>query len=343
MRAALALFISLVVSLLLPGSLRAESGADLVAILTSEPRAALTRRVRSELEALGVDVIVLRPPAEASAGMRAPLEQAARSVGAIAAIRLVVSSEGKVEVWVADRVTGKALVRELDATGTQTSDAEVAIGTVELLRASLMELHAADPPHGEVNATKSVAALALPVSPPRLAIPRLGISVGGGAELSFGELGPSSDASLRIWARLANRIGLVALGHATLSPARVDANGGTIEITRQLLGAGLAWDLADAKSTWVPALSFGSGAAHVSVNGSADPPLVGTRDAHWYWTPFASAGVGFAFASGLRLRADAVAIWSIPKARITSSRDEEATWAHPSLIVSLGFETLWIP
>src|SRR5579859_3968445 len=116
-----------------PLGARAESGATLVAIVTVEPSSSLTKRVRAELEGLGLDVIVLKPPDEGSPS-RAPLEQAARSVGAVAAVRLVASSEGKVEVWVADRVTGKAVVRELDAPETGASDAAVAIGSVELLR-----------------------------------------------------------------------------------------------------------------------------------------------------------------------------------------------------------------
>ena len=121
----------------------AESGAALVALVTAEPNASLTRRVRAELQGLGVDVIVLDPPDEGSPS-RAPLEQAARSVGAVAAVRLIASREGKIEVWVADRVTGKAVVRELDAPGRGASDAAVAIGSVELLRASLMELHSGE-------------------------------------------------------------------------------------------------------------------------------------------------------------------------------------------------------
>ena len=38
---------------------RAQDGATLVAVVTAEPNAPLTRRVRAELQALGVDVIVL--------------------------------------------------------------------------------------------------------------------------------------------------------------------------------------------------------------------------------------------------------------------------------------------
>src|SRR5579864_2144728 len=127
-------------SLVSVSQVRAQSGATLVAIVTTEPNASLTRRVRAELQGLGLDVIVLKPPEEGSP-MRAPLELAARSVGAIAAVRLVPSGEGKVEVWVADRVTGKAVVRELDVPRSGASDAAIAVGSVELLRASLMELH----------------------------------------------------------------------------------------------------------------------------------------------------------------------------------------------------------
>src|SRR5580693_842067 len=150
-------------ALVAPECARAEKGATLVAIVTAEPNSSLTRRVRAELEGLGLDVIVLKPPDEGSPS-RAPLEQAARSVGAVAAVRLIASSEGKVEVWVADRVTGKAVVRELDAPAGGTSDAAVAIGSVELLRASLMELHSGEPPHGDVSASDEIRSLALPPS-----------------------------------------------------------------------------------------------------------------------------------------------------------------------------------
>src|SRR5260370_15019504 len=108
---------------------RAQSGTTLVAIVTAEPNSSLTRRVRRELQGLGLDVIVIRPPDEGSPS-RAPLEQAARSVGAVAAVRLVPSSVGKVEVWVADRGTGKAVGRELDGLGGGASGAAARAGSV---------------------------------------------------------------------------------------------------------------------------------------------------------------------------------------------------------------------
>src|SRR5580704_16334755 len=278
----------------------AESGATLVAIVTAEPNSSLTRRVRAELQGLGVDVIVLKPPDEGLAS-RAPLEQAARSVGAVAAVRLVASSEGKVEVWVADRVTGKAVVRELDASESGASDAAVAVGTVELLRASLMELHSGEPIHGDAIASEKVRSLALPTSAARGA-PRLGLSAGCGAELGVRGLGPSADAIIGLWVGIASRLGARFVGHSSVSPAHVSGSSGAVDVRSQLFGAMATYDFADPSSAWVPSVSVGIAAARVSATGTAVPPFVSASDAAWCAGPLGGFGLAWSFAPWLRLR-----------------------------------------
>jgi hypothetical protein len=317
-----------------------QSGATLVAIVTAEPNAPLTRRVRAELEGLGLDVIVIRPPDEASPS-RAPLDQAARNVGAVAAVRLVVSSEGKVEVWVADRVTGKSVVRELDASES-ASDAAVAVGTVELFRASLMELHAVDAPHGDAPATDKLRALALPVSSSSFD-PRLGIAVGGAIDLGLRGLGPSADATLGVWARLEGRLGLRAFGYATLSPAHVTTASGAIDVRSQTFGAMLAYDLAAATASWVPSVSLGAAASHVSSTGTAAPPFVGTTDDTWVAGPAADLGLAWAFVRGLRLRADARGAVAFDAPSIRTPAGRAATFAAPLVALSLAAEVMWAP
>ena len=341
-RAALVLSV-LLASLLLAGRAQAQSGATLVAIVTAEPNAPLTRRVRAELEGLGVDVIVLKPPDEGSS-VRAPLERAARSVGAVAAVRLVASSEGKVEVWVADRVTGKAVVRELDASESGASDAAVAIASVELLRASLMELHSTEPPHGEVPASDRVRALALPVPGAAPAMPRLGLSAGAGAELGARGLGPSADADIGLWIRVASRFGARLVGHASLSPARVDTPSGAVEVRAQLVGAMATYafvDPAGAARPWVPSLSLGIAAVHIATTGTAVPPFVSATQDTWTAAPLASLGLAWAFVPGLRLRADGLAAWSLPPVHVTTPTTAAGWWGGPALLVSLGIEMLW--
>ena len=326
-------------ALVAPLCARAESGATLVAIVTAEPNSSLTKRVRAELEGLGVDVIVLKPPDEGSPS-RAPLEQAARSVGAVAAVRLIASSEGKVEVWVADRVTGKAVVRELDAPESGASDAAVAVGSVELLRASLMELHSGEPPHGDAPANEQIQSLAL-TSAPRVA--RLGLDAGAGAELGIRGLGPSADADVGLWVRLASHLGVRLVAHASLSPAHQVTPSGAVDTRSQLFGALASWDFVDASSRWVPGLSAGIAAAHVSTTGTAAPPFVSATDARWCAAPIAGAGLAWSFAPGLRLRADALAALALPPVHITTPTTAVGWWGAPALFVSLGVEVLWEP
>jgi hypothetical protein len=317
------------------------SGATLVAVVTSEPTGALARRVRAELEGLGVDVIVLKPPAEGSPS-RAPLEQVARNVGAVAAVRLVPSGADKVEIWVADRVTGKAVVRELDAPSARTSTASVAVGTVELLRASLMELHAPDPPHGEVAVTPKLESLALPAqAPPPPFRPRLGLEVSGGTELGLRGIGPSGEAGLGLWARLGERAGLRLAGQLTVAAAHAGSASGSVATEAQLAAVLGSYELTDPAGTWVPNVEAGIAAAHVSTTGTAVAPYVSASDAAWFAVPLVGAGLGFSFARGLRLRGEALGGWALPSAAVHTPTETVGHWGAPLVSLSLGIEVLW--
>jgi hypothetical protein len=325
-----------------PARSDAASGAALVVVVTAEPNGSLARRVRAELEGLGVDVLVLKPPGEDSPA-RAPLDQAARNVGAVAAVRLIVSGEGKVEVWVADRVTGKAVVRELDAPATSSSsDAVVATGAVELLRASLMELHSPEPPRGDVRVTPRIEALALPATASSWN-PRLGLDVSAGVELGVDGLGLSAEAGIGLWGRIAGRFGARLLGQATLAPAHVVNAAGSVDVRSQLLGVMASYDFADASAAWVPNLEVGVAAAHVATDGTAKTPFVSATDGAWFAVPIAGAGLAWSFAHGLRLRADALGGWSLPAARVQTPAGTDGRWGAPLITLALGIEVLWGP
>jgi hypothetical protein len=326
-------------ALVAPARANAEPGATLVAIVTAEPNASLTGRVRAELEGLGLDVIVLKPPDEGSPS-RAPLEQAARSVGAVAAVRLVASSEGKIEVWVADRVTGKAVVRELDAPANGASDAAVAIGSVELLRASLMELHSGEPPHGDAPADEKVQALALAPAP---TVPRLGLGAGAGAELGVRGLGPAADADIGLWTRVTSHVGARLVAHTSLSAAHVVTPSGAVDVRSQLFGAMLTWAPVDMARRWVPSASVGIAATHVSTTGAAVPPFVSATEARWSAAPLASIGLAWSFAPGLRLWAEGLGALTLPPVHVTTPTTDVGWWGAPALMVSLGVEVLWSP
>ncbi len=136
-------------------------------------------RLEAELRASGFDVQVLTFDGDEP---RAALEDALTKTSAAAAITI----HGRAEVWVRDRLTGKLVVRE-DASQSGSPQL-VAIHSVELLRASLLELE--HPGASKVDDPKKpipdpVKALIGPVEPTR---PASSAWAGFGVELGVGTL-----------------------------------------------------------------------------------------------------------------------------------------------------------
>jgi len=127
-----------------------------VVIMAETHTEAVSQRLRQEIEALGFQVEV-QPE---TAPLRS-LEAIAEEAGAMAVIRVKSLLAGGVEMTVLDRVTGKTVHRELArASESNPADRElVATRTVELFRASLMELSADHPTRGAVTASPPVQAL----------------------------------------------------------------------------------------------------------------------------------------------------------------------------------------
>jgi hypothetical protein len=148
------------------GVARAQPGEPATIVLVSNHAdAAIIPLLRAELANLGLNVLVVdRGDHELSPG---ELTEAARRNRAFAAFRVLVA-QGKVEVWLADRVTGKVLLREVLKTPSQqsdTSESAVIARAVELLRASLLELDVDERPVGEVARPKSLPKALAPPGP----------------------------------------------------------------------------------------------------------------------------------------------------------------------------------
>ena len=198
---------------LLTGVAYAQGVPALVVLVASDPASQAARRLSKELQGIGIDVLVLKATPENSSG-RESLERSARSVGAIAAVRLVASGGGT-EVWVADRITGKTVIRELmGPTGADAEPDDVAVGAVELLRASLMELHSPNPPRGEAEAPQVVRdcgdqaerGSTCPQSSPRATFVRCGPAM----DLGLGRFGASLHSNVAAWGWITKGAGVHA-------------------------------------------------------------------------------------------------------------------------------------
>jgi hypothetical protein len=321
----------------------AQAGATLVAIVTSEPNAPVVRQVEEQLQGLGLDVLVLNPPAER-------FEQAARNAGAVAAVRLDPVSQN-VQVWVADRVTGKAVVNEKTAPqGVKLSDASLALGAVELLRASLIELHPAETLRPEAVAPPVPAPPVPPACPEkpapveRASNPRLGVSLGTGLDFaSAWQPAPVVDAAA--WFSVVPRVNVRLIASLTAAPAQVDAHQeGHVDVSSQLYGVLAAFDLVDPARELVPMLGVGVGAAWVAAGGEISTPMYKPSYSTYpgpVGIPLVEAGLSWAFVHALRLRADVLGGWALGRVGIHDAQGEIARWGAPLVKGSIALEVPW--
>ena len=121
-----------------------DARADDTVVTLVQPKAAnalaieATSRLAAELRAAG---FVVRAVTSTGGDAR---EEVERADGSFATIAIVPTARGAVaDVWIADRVTGKTLVRRVDVLDPARPNAasDLAIRSAELLRASLLEIH----------------------------------------------------------------------------------------------------------------------------------------------------------------------------------------------------------
>jgi hypothetical protein len=335
------------VSLFCAPAARAQSVPSLVVVLTAEPSSQAARRLARDLESLGLDVLVLRATPENSSG-RASLEKSARSVGAIAAVRLVVSGQGT-EVWVADRITGKTVIRELvGSTDADVRPDDVALGAIELLRASLMELHSPTSPRGDAELTNEVRALAYPGAErprPKVELPPMpAFSLSGGPSIDLGlgleGVGPSLHSKWAAWVGLGQRIGARAFASLALLPGQHEIAEGTVEVASNVLGLGATFDCARPDGPLVPVIGLGFVTARVETVGRARAPFVSTSESAWFAGGYGELGLGWRITPSLRLRLDAALIALATRPTIEASHRVLGKWGAPGGLVALGVEVL---
>jgi hypothetical protein len=345
------LSICVVAALLVPAVSAARPGASLVAVITTDPGAEVSHRVQEQLEALGLDVVVLNPPATGSVGPTA-LQQAARNVGAIAAVRIVPLAQS-VQVWTADPVSGQSVFRELiPPSGTTPSDASVALGAVELLRAAMIELHPPAPPPPPPE--PRVAQVACPPPPPAPAAPgtkRTRLSLATGPGLDVGLSGrPAAAWSVAVWVALFDRLGVRALGVLDFVPGQIASpSSGNIAVSAQLFGADLTYDMMPSDQLSVPAVGAGVLVANVVARGvdAGGANAVNLYNSVWTALPFVRVGEALRVLPDLRARADALGGYAPARIDVCVRQNGQCSaaghWGRPFVDVTLSMEVQFSP
>jgi hypothetical protein len=314
--------------LLAAGSAR----ADRVLVVEDAEMKRFGARLRAELRAVGFDVEVVDAPA--GEPTRASLEDAGRAAGVVAALRLRASRTG-VEVWVMDRVTSKTVLREVVLSNGDDESA-VALGAIELLRASLLEVEEPQFTPREVPPTPAVLRLA----PRRNEPPPKRLSLGLGPALAVSPGGLGATAQIDVWLRA--RFGDHAEGAIRLLaptiPATVEAREGRATVA--LASAAFAADavLLPPTSAFRVRVGAGVGALWAHMEGTATGGFVGRADDIVSVLSFVHGGVTYALSTNARVFGDLTVGIADPRPTVAFADRKVAAWGQPAMMTTLGLE-----
>ena len=247
------------------------------------------------------------------------------------------------DVWVADHVTHKTVVRRVGSRGTgDAGDRSLALRVVELMRASLVEGIVLPPPEEEPVSPARRLPPAPPPPPPDVAAwtrggraraPRMrpvhvAIALGVAGAFAGPDVGMAVAPELRVawhatpwWS-----VGVLAAGPGF--GGRVTAAEGNASVRQELAARRGGLRAADAAARFSGFVALGAGAYHLEASGNATPPFTsGQEDA---WAALLAGGVGVRVrlsGSGVprRRRARALRVAAPCRAlRVRAGRDRDA-------------------
>ncbi len=341
MRAALAACALLATALTAPAA-RAEPQSP-VLIVTEASDEAFGRRLEAELETLGIRAWIERPAADDTRPTAATLARQARERRAMAALRLV-PSEGRVQLWLTDRVTGKTTLREVSVPRGDDANEVLALRAVELLRASLLELRLVLPPPGEVPPPAAAVRLAeqTPLRPVRDEAPGRLPTLWLGPAVAWSPGGTKAAVHPLVGLRwlVDGRLGPEVLALLPLSPTHLDGREGRAAVSHLLVSAGFRMEVPLGE---VISLSFGGGVglASQSADATANPGYEGGHSVTRSVAFHGALGLTAALSSRMHVGIETLTAVTPSRHVLTFAGSEVATWGRPivvgSLVIGLRF------
>ncbi len=285
-------------------------------------------RLRAELAGAGFEVVLV-VPTEGS-DVRAGLERLGPGPAPAATLALSrVEGNAAIDVWVADRVSGKTSVRRVDAiASSDIVPSALAIRAVDLLRASLLETTLPGrPPPPDLGAL-------LPASTERSLVEGTSAGLGIGVLHSFAGLGPAALPVVRFTQSIYRQL---ALRFEFAGPAfgpSLASSVGSADIRQELATCGAI--LAVKRGQFAPYFSAAMGAYHLHAIGHAAPPNGAKSGDAWAVT--ADIGVGVAVRMGARsvLLAEVEGLVTFPGAAVELAGFASARGGRPSFLGSVG-------
>lgn len=302
--------------------------ADRVLVLTGESRgdedASVVHRIAAELRAIGLEPVI-----EEGTAALDDLFALARRRDAVAVIN-VLRDGTRARVWVADRTTGKISIRDVEASGDDRALA-LALRAVELLRASLLELHLETPPAAEIEASPAVRAVSVSAAAPPVAAVSIGVSAWWAIDGPGPLLGLAVAGRWRAVSWLALGLGL----ELPLAPPAVQAPEGSAELFAGRVALDVRATPIDPREAFQVSLGIGAAASWVLARARADAPYV-ARDADAFdGSVFARVAASFEWEL-LVVELAGVLDWAPAPVTIVIVERPEAQWGPLRMSIALS-------
>jgi hypothetical protein len=267
------------------------------------------------------------------------------------------------DVWVADHVTHKTVVRRIGAQAGEGSDRALALRVVELMRASLVEplvlpASEADPNPPSPGPAASSARSATPASAPptasapppdvlrwtREAIrepsstssPRIAFALGVAGVVAGPDIGPAVGPALRVAWRPAPAWTIGLFGASTSFGGDIAARSQGSASTRQDLGLlEVAWEYAATAALRVQAC-VGAGGYHVVVAGDANAGYQSLHDDTWTGLGALGAGVRWRMSPASSLVLDARGLYAVPRPIVQFLNERVASAMQPGTLAAIS-------
>lgn len=342
----------------------ASADAATVAILSDGPSPALaeaTSRLRGELAALRVEVVLMRRPTLAELDgddARAWLERTAVARGLDAAIELTVEPTTETAaVWLFERASRRSQVtRVVVEPGTPDRAGALAIRAIEVLRSSDLEeqLRSEARARGEPTPTPSPKPApdeARTVEPPPgdvapppkdLGVTRegdLGVELGGGVLTGLSGLGPALLPLLRVGWRLPSSWLVSATLSGLGTRPTLTSTSGTVRVAQSYAALGLCY--CPESASLGPYVAVSAGAARTSLVGAAEPPARGHTVEQWSLLLDTGAGVRWHWSGRYYGTLSGHVQVTQPRVSIRAVDEELASTGRPGLALNLTLGT-WL-
>ncbi len=308
----------------------AQSDPTIIVQVKGQRGEVLAKRICKELKALGMNAMPLEWGDEIHSEQTTENVAAGNNAGAAISVEL---SKGVVDVWVADRITGKNVhrVSKIEATG-QPEDTVVVVTAVELLRASLMEIHGPKRPDEGVEPTTQIENFAAGKEEVKEGPPKktsLHIALGPSVNAGRFDMSLAMGLQTNIFVRVFGKVDVGLLGFVPIVPHSENLDAGKVKVTPGLMGGELGLPIPVGDSRLGFRLSGGGGGAWFSMRGIPEEGYVGYEVMKRTIMLFSTASASVKLSKRVSVRLDFLLAWARVSQVILARQDKIATLGRP--------------